>query len=85
MIEALIGFAAIFGLALLRVLGGRDGHTVVVSNEVGLGLVPEQPTSREYRDELGRLNQRLADIAERSLFLVAGRAVELRDPWEVLP
>jgi adenosyl cobinamide kinase/adenosyl cobinamide phosphate guanylyltransferase len=71
--------------ALLRVLGGRDGHTVVVSNEVGLGLVPDQPSSREYRDELGRLNQRVAAIAERSLFLVAGRAVELRDPWEVLP
>lgn len=71
--------------ALLRVLAGRDGHTVVVSNEVGLGLVPEQPTSRDYRDELGRLNQRVAAIADRSLFLVAGRALSLRDPWELLP
>ncbi len=71
--------------ALVRVLAGRDGHTVVVSNEVGLGLVPEHPASREYRDELGRLNQRVAGVAERSLFLVAGQALDLRDPWELLP
>lgn len=71
--------------ALLRVLAGRDGHTVVVSNEVGMGLVPADASSREYRDELGRLNQRVAAIAERSLLLVAGRALELRNPWEVLP
>lgn len=71
--------------ALLRVLSGRDGHAVVVSNEVGLGLVPAEPTSRGYRDELGRLNQRVAAIADRSLFLVAGRALSLRDPWELLP
>jgi adenosyl cobinamide kinase/adenosyl cobinamide phosphate guanylyltransferase len=58
--------------------------TIVVSNEVGLGLHPETSLGREYRDELGRLNQRVASVAERSLFLVAGRALPLVDPWEVM-
>ncbi len=67
---------------LSAALSARTGATVVVSNEVGLGLHPETPLGREYRDELGRLNQQLANLAERSLLLVAGRAVPLSDPWE---
>ena len=63
----------------------RPGPAVVVSNEVGLGLHPDTSMGREYRDELGRLNQRTASIADRTLFLVAGRALPLVDPWEVLP
>jgi adenosyl cobinamide kinase/adenosyl cobinamide phosphate guanylyltransferase len=62
----------------------RDAPTVVVTNEVGLGVHPESALGREYRDELGRLNQGLVDIADRSLMLVAGRAVPLADPWEHL-
>lgn len=65
-------------------LSARNGATVVVSNEVGLGLHPETPLGREYRDELGRLNQQLAALADRSLLLVAGRALPLSDPWEHL-
>lgn len=45
---------------------------LVVSNEVGLGLVPPTPLGRVYRDVLGRVNQRLAAIADRVLFMVAG-------------
>lgn len=45
---------------------------LVVSNEVGLGLVPTYPLGRLYRDVLGRANQRLAAAADRVLFLVAG-------------
>lgn len=67
-----------------RALSGRAGPTIVVSNEVGLGLHPETPLGREYRDELGRLNQQIARVAERSLLLVAGRAIPLSDPWEHL-
>lgn len=70
--------------ALVAMLTSRSGHTVVVSNEVGLGLHPDTSLGREYRDELGRLNQRVAALADRSLFLVAGRALTLTDPWEVL-
>jgi adenosylcobinamide kinase/adenosylcobinamide-phosphate guanylyltransferase len=45
---------------------------VLVANEVGLGIVPEHPLGRRFRDEAGRLNQRLAGRAGRVLFMVAG-------------
>ncbi|MFN8020642.1 MAG: bifunctional adenosylcobinamide kinase/adenosylcobinamide-phosphate guanylyltransferase [Acidimicrobiales bacterium] len=70
--------------AVEAALRRRTGPTVVVSNEVGLGLHPDTSLGREYRDELGRLNQRVAAAAHTALFLVAGRAVPLVDPWEVL-
>ena len=60
------------------------GPTVVVSNEVGMGVHPETPAGREYRDELGRLNQLVAATADRSLLLVAGRALRLENPWDLL-
>jgi len=69
---------------LARELEARRAPTIVISNEVGLGLVPETALGRTYRDELGRLNQRVARIADRTLLLVAGRALELRDPRELL-
>ena len=65
-------------------LSRRSAPTVVVSNEVGLGLHPDTSLGRRYRDDLGRLNQQMAAMASRSLFLVAGRALPLVDPWEVL-
>jgi adenosylcobinamide kinase / adenosylcobinamide-phosphate guanylyltransferase len=70
--------------ALLSALAARVATTVVVSNELGLGLVPDTELGRVYRDELGRLNQRVAATAERSLLLVAGRALRLDDPEELL-
>jgi adenosyl cobinamide kinase/adenosyl cobinamide phosphate guanylyltransferase len=68
----------------LGALAERPGPSVVISNEVGLGVHPETAIGRDYRDLLGRLNQRVATVASTSLLLVAGRAVELRDPWELL-
>lgn len=65
-------------------LRAREGDTVVVSNEVGMGVHPETTMGREYRDELGRLNQSVAALADTTLLLVAGRAVRLHDPWELL-
>ncbi|MFM2078910.1 MAG: adenosylcobinamide kinase/adenosylcobinamide-phosphate guanylyltransferase [Actinomycetota bacterium] len=65
-------------------LRARHGVTVVVTNEVGMGVHPETAIGREYRDELGRLNQSVAAIADTTLLLVAGRAVRLDDPWELL-
>ncbi len=76
------------GEALIIALRERGMHgtaaTVVVSNEVGMGVHPETPMGREYRDELGRLNQLVAAAADRSLLLVAGRALRLDNPWELL-
>ncbi len=50
----------------------------VVSNEVGLGLVPATPMGRDYRDALGRANRAVAGAAERTLLVVAGLALDLR-------
>jgi adenosyl cobinamide kinase/adenosyl cobinamide phosphate guanylyltransferase len=50
---------------------------VVVSNEVGLGIVPANDLARVFRDVLGLVNAQFAECAERALFLVAGRAIEL--------
>ena len=50
----------------------HTGRWMIVSNEVGLGLVPPTPLGRCYRDELGRANQRLAAAADRVVFMVAG-------------
>ena len=62
----------------------RSGATVIVSNEVGMGVHPESPLGRVYRDELGRLNQLVAASAQVTLLLVAGKALRLEDPWELL-
>ena len=51
---------------------------IVISNEVGLGLVPPYPIGRTYRDALGRANQRLAAQADEVLFLVAGIPMKIK-------
>jgi adenosyl cobinamide kinase/adenosyl cobinamide phosphate guanylyltransferase len=65
----------------------RSGLTIAVSNEVGLGLVPDNPLGRSYRDLLGRVNTLWADAAARTYLLVAGRALPLAttDTRELLP
>ena len=55
----------------------RQGLTIAVSNEVGLGIVPMHPLGRDYRDLLGRVNSIWAEHAEQALFVVAGRALRL--------
>jgi len=51
----------------------------IVSNEVGLGLVPESPMGREYRDNLGRLNARVASAATDVYFLAAGIPMKIKE------
>ena len=53
-------------------LADRAAPTLVVSNEVGLGIVPDNALARAFRDQAGLLNQRIAARADRVLFLVAG-------------
>lgn len=52
---------------------------IIVSNEVGMGLVPPYPLGRVYRDLLGRANQRLADLADEVYLMVAGKAIPLQE------
>ncbi|MFC2040123.1 bifunctional adenosylcobinamide kinase/adenosylcobinamide-phosphate guanylyltransferase [Chloroflexota bacterium] len=51
---------------------------IIVSNEVGLGLVPEYPAGRLYRDLLGRANQMLAEVADEVFFMVAGQMLKVK-------
>jgi adenosylcobinamide kinase/adenosylcobinamide-phosphate guanylyltransferase len=58
-------------------LCSRPGGGVVVSNEVGLGIVPANQLARSYRDTVGSVNAAFAALAERTALLVAGRVQEL--------
>ncbi len=58
--------------ALLATYYAGDSAWIIVSNEVGLGIVPAYPLGRVYRDALGRVNQRLAAVADEVLFMVSG-------------
>lgn len=62
----------------------RGAPTIVISNEVGLGIIPENALARQYRDVLGHVNQQFAASARRTLFLVAGKALELHNPKDLL-
>lgn len=63
---------------LLAALARRRGPLFVVSNEVGLGIVPENALARRFRDEAGRLNQRVAAAADHVLFMVAGLPMSVK-------
>lgn len=65
------------GQELAAVLGRRDGATVIVSEEVGMGVHPETEVGRRFRDELGRVNREMADAADEVLLVVAGRTLRL--------
>jgi adenosylcobinamide kinase/adenosylcobinamide-phosphate guanylyltransferase len=60
------------GEALCAALRRAAGPVVLVANEVGLGLVPQTALGRAFRDEAGRLNQRVAALADRVVFVAAG-------------
>lgn len=63
--------------ALIEVQRGRAGELIVVTNEVGSGVVPPSALGRVYRDLLGRANQQVSAAASRAWLLVSGRALEL--------
>lgn len=64
--------------ALLAALPRLPGDIILVANEVGLGLVPETPLGRLFRDEAGRLNQAVATLSDRVSFVAAGLALTLK-------
>jgi adenosylcobinamide kinase / adenosylcobinamide-phosphate guanylyltransferase len=64
--------------ALCACLGRFEGEVILVSNEVGLGLVPETALGRAFRDEQGRLNQRVAAVCDVVEFVAAGLPLRLK-------
>ena len=52
---------------------------VIVANEVGLGIVPDNAMAREFRDHAGRLNQAIASLAQRVVFMAAGLPLPLKE------
>lgn len=63
---------------LLTSIRAAKAPIIFVSNEVGLGIVPENALARAFRDHAGRLHQELAQIADRVLFMVAGLPMVLK-------
>ncbi|HEY6898665.1 MAG TPA: bifunctional adenosylcobinamide kinase/adenosylcobinamide-phosphate guanylyltransferase [Rhodocyclaceae bacterium] len=69
--------------ALLETLPTLPGRIILVSNEVGLGIVPLGASTRLFADEQGRLNQRIAALAERVTLVAAGLPLELKTPGNI--
>jgi adenosylcobinamide kinase/adenosylcobinamide-phosphate guanylyltransferase len=63
---------------LVTALGHSTGPMVIVSNEVGLGIVPDNALAREFRDAQGRLNMQVAAIADRAVLITAGLPLILK-------
>ena len=64
--------------SLVAALRSCKGRVVVVSNEVGMGVVPDNTLARQFRDAQGKLNQHLASIADLAIFVVAGQPLVLK-------
>ncbi len=65
---------------LLDALREARGPIVAVSNEVGLGIVPENALARRFRDEQGRLNTAVAALADKVVLVAAGLPLTLKQP-----
>ena len=63
---------------VLDACSGREGTVLFVTNEVGLGIVPDNPLARRYRDLVGRCNQVMAAGADQVMFMVSGLPMRLK-------
>jgi adenosylcobinamide kinase/adenosylcobinamide-phosphate guanylyltransferase len=63
---------------LITALRKADGPAVIVSNEVGLGIVPDNALARKFRDAQGRLNMQVAAAADRAVLIAAGLPLILK-------
>ncbi len=63
---------------LVKALSDFEGACIVVSNEVGLGIVPDNPLARKFRDFAGMLNQKIAQRADEVYFTAAGIPMKIK-------
>lgn len=61
-------------------LGKRKVNLAVVTNEVGMGIVPGNALSREFRDISGLVNQRVSEVADEAYLVVSGRLLNMKSP-----
>ena len=64
--------------AFLKAVREVPGRVIVISNEVGLGIVPGDPLTRQFRDIAGRMNQQVAAAADEVYFVVSGLPLRLK-------
>ncbi len=63
---------------MLEILPKLAGKVILVSNEVGMGIVPLGAINRQFQDEQGRLNQAVAQLADEVYFVAAGLPLKLK-------
>jgi len=63
---------------LIESLRAAACPVILVTNEVGAGIVPDNPLARQYRDAVGQVNQRIAACADQVIWMVAGIAVKIK-------
>ncbi|HUI68348.1 MAG TPA: bifunctional adenosylcobinamide kinase/adenosylcobinamide-phosphate guanylyltransferase [Nitrospirota bacterium] len=63
---------------LVEAIKSFDGSSIIVSNEVGLGIVPDNPLARRFRDFAGMLNQKVAQAADEVYFTAAGIPMKIK-------
>ena len=63
---------------LVQILSAVTTPLIIISNEVGMGIVPQSPLGRRFRDEQGRLNQRIAQACARVEFVASGLPLRLK-------
>lgn len=66
------------GARLATALGDQTAPVILVTNEVGGGIVPENALARRFRDEAGRLNQRIAAVSDEVYLAVAGYPMKVK-------
>ena len=64
--------------AIIEVMKDSKAEFVLVTNEVGLGIIPDNPMSRLYRDLLGKANQMLAAACDRVYLMISGLPLKLK-------
>ena len=77
-VDAADGAAPSRRMAEERALAAAPGPVILVSNEVGQGIVPANPLARRFRDAAGRLHQTVAAAVPRAVFIVAGLPLNLK-------